>query len=280
LGLKLEAQNFSTQRKEFTISNIGINGVIGGIGALINKNKDQKHLKVFLKGFGQGCLGGSAQLLGKELTYFIYSKENLVYAWPAKIVNSIGSSIAQNAVNNINFWERWHFNLGFIRFDYHLKEKNFQARLFPSAIYGAFAVGTQGKFNLKSSLQTGTMIYENDGPVLALGSPSIGVAMVSSIAIDNNITGSEYYGLMAHEMMHILQYDNMVWINGLLSRTDKKLTQQHNFYKQASKYIYFDFNGLTALGIYLTQIHLPWECRYLEREADHFSRARHWPMCN
>jgi len=73
-------------------------------------------------------------------------------------------------------------------------------------------------------------------------------------------------------MVHILQYENMVWINPMLSKVDEKLKRNNKFYQKASKYVYFDFNGPTILGLYMTQINKPWECRFIEREADHFSR--------
>jgi len=280
LGIKLDAQSFKEQRREFVFANIGINGIVGGLGALVNKKKNEKPLKVFAKGFGQGCLGGTFQLLGKELTYQINTKENLSYAWAARITNSIGNSITQNAASNINFWERWHFNLGVLRFDYHITNNKFQARLFPSSIYGIIVGGSQAKLNFKRSLQTGIMIFERDGNVRALGGLSIGVGAVSSIAINKNVQGKDYYSLMAHEVMHILQYDNMVWVNPFLNKLDNKLKSNNSFYQKASKYIYFDFNGMTIFGLYMLQINKPWECRFIEREADHFSREIHWPTCN
>lgn len=277
--IQLSAQTFKKQRREFVITNIGINGLVGGFGALTNKKKNEKHFKVFLKGFGQGCLGGTFQLLGKDLTYKINSRENLSYAWAARITNSIGNSITQNAANNINFWERWHFNLGILRLDYQLENNKFQARLFPSSIYGTIVSARQAKLNLKKTLQTGIMIYERDGRVSALGQTARGLGFVSSIAVDKNVTGKDYYDLMAHEVVHILQYDNMVWINPFLNRIDHKLKETSNIYQKASKLIYFDINGLTILGLYMLQINRPWECRFIEREADHFSRRINWPKC-
>ena len=144
-GIKLDAQQFSKQRRTFAITNIGINGIVGGLGALVNKKGYEKPLKVFIKGFGQGCLGGTFQVLGKELTYQINLKENLSYAWPARITSAIGNSITQNAASNINFWEKWHLNLGVLRLDYQLKENKFQARIFTSAVFGTIMSSTLGK---------------------------------------------------------------------------------------------------------------------------------------
>ena len=186
LMTNLNAQDFNKQRRKFAFTNIGINGIVGGFGALVNKRKGEKKIKVFLKGFGQGCLGGTVQILGKELTYQIYAKEKLSYAWAARITNSIGNSITQNAASNINFWERWHFNMGILRFDYQIKDKNFKVRLFPSSIFGTIVTANQGKLNLKKTLQTGIMIYERNGF-------EGGIGMVSSIVIPKDVNDERYY---------------------------------------------------------------------------------------
>jgi len=279
LSMPLTAQNFKTQRTEFAITHIGINGLVGGIGALTNKKKGEKGFKVFIKGFGQGCLGGAFQVIGKDLTYQITSREELSYAWAARITSSIGNSITQNAASNINFWERWHFNLGVLRFDYQVKSNDFQARLFPSSIYGIAITARQAKFNLKRTLQTGILVYERDEPVSTLGRVSNGIGIVSSIAVNKNLTGRAYYGLVAHELVHTLQYDNMFWANPFLNRMDEKLKENSTFYQKTSKFLYLDLNGLTIAGLYMAQINRPWECRYIEREADHYSKRVNWPIC-
>lgn len=278
-AINLNAQNLKQQKVEFATINIGLNGLLSGLGALANKKKGENNFKVFLKGFGQGCLGSTFQIMGKELTYQINKKQNLSYAWTARITNSIGSSIIQNAASNINFWERWHFNLGLIRFDYQVKNKKLQTRFFPSSLYGAIRAGSQARFNLRKSLQSGIMIFERDGSVTLFGRPTIGFAQASSIAIDKNITGDQYYELMAHEVFHILQYDNMVWVNPFLNKMDQKLKATSKLYQKASKYVYFDFNGLTLMSLYLTQINQPWQCRFIEREADLYSKRIGWPDC-
>lgn len=280
LSLNINGQDWNRTRNEFIVANIAINGIVGGTGALLNKKKNEKGLKIFFKGFSQGCLGGTFQVLGKSLTYQINSQENLSYAWASRITNAVGNSITQNAANNINFWEEWHFNLGLVRLDYKVKENKFQARILPSTIYGLVLVGSQAKLNIKQSFQTGILIYESDGLLTALGSASIATAQVSSIGIDRRVKGKEYFKIMAHETMHILQYDNIVHVNPYFKRLDSSWKNKSNVYRGLSKYVYFDMNGITFLGAYLTQIHKPWHCRIIEKEADFYSTWRTWPRCN
>jgi len=275
------AQSFKRQKTGFVISNIGINGLVGGLGAIANKKKGEKTHKVFLKGFSQGCLGGTISHFGRELTYPIGNRERLEYAWLARFTNSVGASITQNAASNINFWEHWHFNLGLVRMDYDIKDKKFQARVFPSAVAGAIMIGRRGKFNLKRSLQTGIMIFERDGLLPGIdGFDYDGLGYISSIGMNTNITGNSYYRLMAHETMHILQYDSRIWINPFLNKTNQRLKSKSKLYNSLGKYIYFDFNGIVLYGTSLIQLNQPWICRYIEREADHYSRQYTLPKCN
>jgi len=274
-----EAQSFEDQKRKFAFVNIGLNGIASGIGAVINKNEGQNSIKVFFKGFSQGCLGGSFQVLGKESSHLISSRQNLSYAWISRITNSVGNSIVLNASNNVNFWESWHFNLYFLRLNYDLKSKQFDAKVFPSFLVGAITSGYQAKLNLTKTLQIGIMVYERDGLVSLYGSQTNGLGVVSSIAVNRNVQGQTYFNLMAHETMHILQYDNLVWLNSYSNKLDKKLRLNNELYEKLSKYIYLDFNGLTLYGLYLSQKNRPWECRYIEREADFYSVNRIWPDC-
>lgn len=275
----LVAQDWHRTRNQFIFSNISINGIIGGTGALVNKKRHEKPLRVFLKGFGQGCLGGTFQVLGKGLTYNIGAQQNLSYAWPARITNAIGASITQNAANNINFWEEWHMNLGIVRLDYSVSKNEFRSRVIPSSIFGLISVGRQGKLDMLNSIQTGTLVFKSKENLAFLGQRAPAIAQVSSIGIKNNIKGEDFYHLMAHETMHILQYDNMVYLNPFFKKLDRKWKDQYRSYDNLSKYIYFDLNGVTLLGAYLTQLNKPWECRVIEREADFYSTWTVWPRC-
>jgi hypothetical protein len=280
MGLPVQAQEFRAQRRGFVAANVGINGVVGGMGALTNKKKDEKSLKVFLKGFGQGCLGGAFHVLGRQWTYQINSKNNLSYAWAARLTNAVGSSITQNAASNLDFWERWHFNLGLVRFDYHVPDQKFQARLFPSAVYGVIIAGSQARFSLKRTLQTGILVYQGDRDIRHLGLEARAAAIVSSVPINRNLAPADFYYVMAHETMHIIQYDSMLWTNPFFNQLDAKWKAKSSAYRNLSRYVYFDFNGVTILATYLTQVNRPWVCRYLEREADHFSQKIALPDCN
>lgn len=86
--------SYTQQNKtEMALYNIGLGSFVGGIGAVINKNPNEKTGKVFLKGFLQGGLGGYLVYESKNFILKIPDNNKLEYAWGAKLINSMGSSI-------------------------------------------------------------------------------------------------------------------------------------------------------------------------------------------
>src|SRR5690606_15007191 len=98
---------------QYGLLNIGIGGVIGGIGAVINKEPDQRFDKTLLKGFTQGALGGYLVFESKRLVREFARDRDYNYIWPSKLINAAGSSIIENAAANRDLWARWHLSLGF-----------------------------------------------------------------------------------------------------------------------------------------------------------------------
>lgn len=275
----LHAQDFAKQNREYLALNIGVNAVMGGIGALVNKKDGEKGHKVFLKGMAVGGAGGGISYLGKAMTYQINVKQNSSYAWLARLTHSAGSSITQNAMDNRDFWSRWYIHLGLARLEYDLDDRKFRARVLSSAVITNLALATQSKLDLGLSLRSGAMVYRREGNyVFGLGSaPAYGLA--TAIGMSDNIRPEDFYEVFAHEIVHSLQFDHFVWINPLLSRTDRRWKSNHKLYRQLSKYVYLDLNGPTIYGLYISQLDQAWICRTTEREAEHFAVRYALPRC-
>jgi len=105
------------------VYNIVSSGIVGGIGAIINKKPNQKTSNVFFKGMYQGAIGGYVVFESKRILRQFSRTSNYGYIWPSKIVNSVGNSIVYNAASNRNLWERWHINIGFNHLEYDLKRQ-------------------------------------------------------------------------------------------------------------------------------------------------------------
>lgn len=267
---------FAAQRAKFALYNVGFNGLAAGIGAVINKEENQRWQQAFWKGVGQGALGGLLMHGGKALTYQIIKHENLGYAWSAHLVHAAGASITQNAASNRNFWEHWHINLWLLRLEYDLNQKQFLARVFPSAIYGYIMLETDGRLNSGRSLATGLLYFDYEDYIVYDGSSQ---ATSIIVGMDESIYGrAEYYTIAAHEVAHSLQYEGFVFINPLLNKPDQQWKEQHDWYRKLSRFVYFDLNGLYFLGVY----HLVeggrnnpcyWQ-NFYEKEAEHYSHRR------
>lgn len=93
-------------KTEMAFYNIGLGSFVGGIGAIINKKPNEKTGKVFLKGLWQGGLGGYFVYESKNFLLKIPKHNKLEYSWGAKFINSIGTSIIENASLNKDFWDK------------------------------------------------------------------------------------------------------------------------------------------------------------------------------
>lgn len=275
INVQSQSNDFRTQRAQLTAFNIGFNGLIGGVGGWINKKEKVPFFKAFTKGFYQGAIGGLTSHVGLSLTNQIFRQRNISYAWPAKIVNSLGSSIVQNAAEGRRMFERVHLNLYITRLEYYPYQKKFSGRLFTSSIYGILITGKNAKINLLKSLQTGVIYFESNQNFSSssLGITGRATAQVSSIGMLTDLTPDDFYYTFAHETAHILQYDRKVGGNAFLFKTNKKLIQTNKLYNSLSKYIYFDLNGpLFWLGYKLEgTVH---NCNFFEQEAENYSARR------
>ena len=274
-----QADNYKDQRANLAIYNIGFNGLIGGIGSLINQRGDKADFNTFLKGFYKGAIGGSISHIGLSMTHQIDKREEMLWAWPARLVNSLGSSIIQNAAEDRRMLERLSFNLFFTRLEYNGVNKRFKARFFTSSLYGFINVGKGARFDLVTSLKTGIFYFESDNRFsIAGGNSGRATGQVSSIGMASDLEGAQFYNVYAEEVAHILQYDRKVGGNALLYRPDIKWKANSKFYRNVAKYVHFDLNGPVFWFVY--QIQNGSDCdNFYEKEARNYSGKR-FEGCN
>ena len=221
--------------------NIGLGGIVGGLGAMVNKKPNEKTGKVFLRGFGQGALGG----------YFIFESKRLVgkfsktgeygYIWPSKIINSAGTSIIENAVANRNFWDRWHLNIGFNRVEIYTKDRfKVSYRVMPFALGSTIYGFTQGKLSFSESIKTGTFIFRvNKNMGLE------GLTLSNIILLSNNKSFFTKEVITAHELIHNYQYESFSGLNSFLNKPIKNLNLNKKWSKKYHSIFYNDFNFIT-----------------------------------
>lgn len=255
------------------LRNIGTNALIGSIGAMVNKKPDEKLGKVFLKGFYQGALGGYLTFESKRLVRQFSKTDNYAYLWPSKILNSAGNSITYNAASNRDFWERWHISFGFNYIEYDLKAKRrLRYRVLPFALYGNIDGFIKGRLDFRRTLYSGHFIFENND----LSSSNVLEPRAQALA--NTIQLSLLPGLnieenLAHEIIHVYQYNGFFPVNAFLNDVRLKAEHNHLFFQVYNKVFLTDINYLVLNGVRGLQSlsGADYEDLYIEKEARYYS---------
>ncbi len=270
----LSNKSFSQDTKtEMALYNIGMSSIFSGIGALINKKPNEKWHKVLLKGMGQGALGGYFIYESKKLIGDINNKKTWEYGWHGKIVNSIGTSIVENASSNKNFWDKWHLNFGFNRIEFHTKDKfKVKYKIMPvSFVLTTVAlISPEASFELKRTLQTGEFIFSTDNPKYEPGATTYGNIIVFTKDELND------YSLFSHEIIHVYQYYDFNFVNTYLNKPIHRWRNKSKTFKSINDILYFDIQGPVLRGLYLLE-DLNRECYYdnfFENEAGFYSMTR------
>ena len=255
---------------EHGLMNIGIGGIIGGVGAVINKKPDQTLGRTVLKGFTQGALGGYLVFESKRLVRKFAREKDYNYIWPSKIVNAAGSSIIENAAANRKIWERWHLNLGFNRIEVDFRDKfKVKYRIMPFSLARALYLFSKARLDLDRSMVFGTLVFSQDIPEILDGYGKDGGTYFNSILLRRGIGQI----VEAHEIIHTYQYESFSGINTFLDRPISRLEEESKFVKLYTKVFYTDFNAVFDQGVYSLESELKgYRENYFEKEARYFSK--------
>jgi hypothetical protein len=265
----LRAQNYEARS---IIYNSLSGAVSGGIGALINKKQNEKWYKVLAKGFVSGAGGGFIVYGGKRLNHLIGDKQEPGYAWLSRAVFSAGNSIVENASSNIDFWKRWHFDIGFVRLELNTGPFNFTPRLMPSAFGSTIFMAANGNFNLHETLRSGTLVFLT--PVIKYAPKFVASTPGNGILFTSGLGGTELYRTYAHEMVHVFQFQEFSGLNYFLKPLGTKAKERSAGFKKVSKWIYLDLNyEFMCLNYFLIQggYKDSYSRNYLENEAEFLS---------
>lgn len=263
-----EAQNSDL---EFALVNVGVSSVIGGVGAIINKEPEEQFSKVLLKGFAQGALGGYVVFESKRMLREFSQRENYAYVWPSKLLNAAGNSIIENAASNQNFWVKWHLNIGFNRFDIYTKDKfRLRYRIMPFSLGTTITGFINYSFDFSQSLTFGTFVFTDENISID------GINNFDGATGDNLFVLKENSSnlIKAHEIIHTYQYEQLSGFNMYFSPISTKLESNSKLFEFYQKYFYTDYNSL--LKRLLDQIEKKKSQNYsdnlFEKEAYYFTQ--------
>jgi hypothetical protein len=266
----LQAQN----QTEMALYNIGLGSVFGGVGAVINKNPDDKLGETFLNGFWKGAIGGYLIYESKNIVSKIPQQEQWEYSWAAKLVNSAGTSIVENAAYNRGLTEQWHLNIGFNRIEFYTKDQfKVKYKVMPVSLILTTIIATKTKFEFSRSLQTGEFIFSDK----YLSSNELKAAYVyGNVMIIDNSFFNDYF-IFAHELIHIYQYYDYNFANAFAQKPLDTFFKNSKTYRTINSIFHFDIAGaITLRGLYLQQDKNR-DCyfdNFFEYEADFYGRGR------
>jgi hypothetical protein len=234
---------------EVGLYNIGINGLIGGIGAVINKEKEEPLGKVILKGIGQGAMGGYLIFESKRLVREFSRSENYIYVWPSKLVNAAGSSIVENAAANHDFWEKWYLTIGFTRLEIDVTE-NFRLsyRINPIALIGTIITSTEGKLDVQKTVKTGSFVFTSENLESEFGFNYGRTSMMGNTILLLDTWEGDM--ALSHEIIHTYQNENFKAFNPYFDKPLNSLFGEEKIYRQYNRFFYTDVSSLISLLFY------------------------------
>lgn len=275
-GSILRAQDYEAKS---VLYNTLIGGFSGAIGSIINKPKNVKVSRAFLKGFLTGCGGGALMYSGKKLNMAIAQQQSIGYAWLSRAVFSAGNSIVENASAYRPWHSQFHYDIGFIRFELRTDGTGPVCRpmLMPFA-FGSFVfTAFNGRFDARSSLRSGALVFTN----LRIGYASylVGSTTGNNILFTDTLSKSRrYYEIFAHEMVHTCQFQELSGANYYFKPWTVKRSQKSATFKTLDKWVYGDVNyGLMLVNYFVVQggIIKNRYCRnFLENEAEVLTTGR------
>lgn len=229
------------QEATVLLYNVAFAGITSGIGSCINKPKQIKWHKAFLTGFWQGSIGGALNYSAKKTLHLVYKNKSIGYALPATLLNAAGYSIMENAALHKPFLENWTLDYGPLRVNFSTKSMaDFKVRLLPESIYAVVDLSRSGKFDLGTSLLTGTISFKSKGAIYLQNTGLYYDGYSNGRAFIYTDDGyADKYHIVSHELTHYYQYRDYqifnTWLKPIGNRVNSPIIN-----KVFSKYIYLD----------------------------------------
>jgi len=276
LSYEMKAQTYRTQQNQLLAYNIISNGLMGGIGGMINKPKEVKWHKAFLNNFGKGCLGGLVKYSAKRNTRYQANENFNFLALPNRLFFFAGHSMVMNAALNKKVFDTYYLNLYGADIRYQRKDNNkppFHVKLSLMSVVSFVDFTIQKHtFDLYRSLEMGIFYFDMDPDYQLDGVLVDGIAGNNTIGIKKHSNQWTVSNVIPHEIVHVYQvYDFFPITNIYYSEYLEKPLSKYGFYTKLQKYMAFDFDAAYFSAAYLFQPVPAHYKNFFEFEAEHFS---------
>jgi len=261
-----------SQQSQVLLYNVGYGGIVGAIGAVMNRNESSWY-RAFVKGLIQGSFGGLICYEGKRMAYEINKNRELLYGWPSKIVHATGASIIENAAANNYLWESWSVHFGFVRFETKPATFPLRVKFLPFA-FGGFLMATAcGRLKVDKTFQLGQPYFRKSTFELPEAG---GYSFGNQIIVNEDVTN--VYEYIAHEYIHNYQYREGISLNKMFTHIHQEFSN-YEIYNRLSEHIYID-TAFMAMAYHMEDQHsYAWKYKnYFELEAKYCSTLRNVPI--
>lgn len=272
-SLSLKGQSNDT---EAAIYNIGFGAVFSTVGAIINKKPNELIGEVIKKSLWQGALGGYISFESKRILREAQHQEKWEYFWVAKLVNSAGTSIKENASMNKDLWVKWHINIGFNRIEFNtIDEFSVIYKVMPASLVYTTDAFFRYDFNLQNSLRTGEFIFNtqiiNDKENIDIGASTYPGYIVFENKFKNDIK------LVSHEIIHQYQNNDFTIFNTYYQKSLIKWSDKNKTINWLNRYIYPEFHYFILRPTYLIEENTAntYYDNFYEHEAGYYSNTIH-----
>lgn len=276
LSAEVTCAQQSYQVRSFLYNSVS-GAVLAATGALLTKKKEDKPLRVFLRGLGGGFAGGAIQYAGKRSVNLIVTKHEQGYGWLSRLLFSAGSSIIENAAYNKKYWSSFHLDLAFIRLETDLIQPRLRAYILPAET-GAFIFASFfGRPDWNLSLRSGTFVFRTNS--IRYAPYLIGSTSGNHYLLNDTIgSGRFFHEIVAHETIHAFQFSEFSALNAWIQKPVNRWKEAYPFIRKSSEFIHGDINYAAMLVHYFIfqgGYSRTYYCRnFLENEAEVLSTGR------
>lgn len=269
-------QNYRAQQNQLFAYNILTNGLMGGIGGVINKPIGEKWYSAFISNFGKGCLGGLVKYSAKSQTWYLRSQQNNFLMIPNRLFFFAGHSMVMNASKHKGLFDTYYLNMLGADIRWNIKKtenlKPLQVRLSLQTL-GSFALMAieGGKLDFYRSLEMGQYYFIADTNfVNSLNTDAY--AGFNTMAVRNAIYHGGRPNPIPHEIIHTYQgYDFFPITSFYYDRFLEKKIMKIKWCKSLSKYIVLDIDDFYFITAFFLQPEPQHYGNFFEFEAEHFA---------
>jgi hypothetical protein len=290
----IRSQVFTKDDLRFSCYNTLFNGIAGGIGAGMNKHKGESFIHAFKNNFYKGVIGGALNYGGMKIVQVSAMRNNIDLIWPGRMVNSLGTSITYNAINNSKMFSYFQTNIFCFNISYNGK---IHCLLDPVTLgyAGYLLIRKDMTFNMKNSVMTGSVTFNQKSDNTIIDNGNIYLSGVSGLTFGNTLfikDVKQYLYIsyhdkignintfqnikdwklqtLCHEIIHTFQYEQSYSLNNF---TINKLHKFSNIY---NKYLYINSN----FGILYEINNINYNKNFFETEANFFGNSNYYNKNN